>query len=391
VKVREQILELVIDPQLQVVEAVFRGLYDAWAVDKVLCWNALSLGLSLCLLPRKLRRYGARQETQRARWARQLVRKHSNNVKRNAIPQLPSIPITEDIIFLWDSVQRPLCALPFPILMGNPATKRQILQLTDDLMAWTVNENRPAPDDPHGYHTDRPYEWNYFFMKWVSHLAESLSLEEARQHILTPIRNSWSHAPGLTADLLEGYIVYHIGFMEPLPPSAQAAWREICHWVLDSPEIAREVRYDFLTSDIADAVSLIVYTRYGGSLLKAEWPHATLFFDIIEKWVEKIGHNPSAYGHLVTMLNGPGWSFSPEPALEWLNRIVNASSDIQRLWGRDSNGERTAELLMRTWNDAENYLRINASSQQRYVALVDRLVAVGVPLASILQQKLENL
>jgi hypothetical protein len=93
-------------------------------------------------------------------------------------------------------------------------------------------------------------------MKWVSHLAASLPLEEARQHVFIPVRNSWPHAPGLTANLLEGYIVNHIGFMGPLPPDTQAAWREICNWVLDSPEIARKAQYDFLTSDLADAISI---------------------------------------------------------------------------------------------------------------------------------------
>ncbi len=91
------------------------------------------------------------------------------------------------------------------------------------------------------------------------------------------------------------------------------------------------------------------------------------------------------------MLNGPGWVFSPEPALEWLHRIVKATSTVQKLWGKNSNGERTTELLMRMWDNVRNKLHSNTASQQRYAALVDQLVAVGVPLASILQQKLENL
>jgi hypothetical protein len=360
-QVREQVLQLVADSQLQVMGAVFRGLGVAWAVDEVLCWNALSLGLSLCLVPKNLWRYSADRDTQYTQWTRQLVQEYINNVKSDTIPQLPRIPVTEDIVFLWDTVQRPLCALPFSLFMENPATKGQILQLTDDLMTWTVQENTPAPNDPHGYHTNRPFEWNHFFMKWVSSLTESLPLEEARQHVLTPIRLSWPHAPGLTAELLEGYISYHIGFMEPPSPDAQIPWREICNWVLDSPEIAREAHYDFLTNDIADAVSLIVYTGYGVSRLKAEWPHAVLFADINEKWIEKIGHNPSAYSYLITMLNGPGWVFSPEPALEWLHRIVKASSNVQKLLGKNSNGERTAELLMRMWDNVRDNLCNNTS------------------------------
>lgn len=46
---------------------------------------------------------------------------------------------------------------------------------------------------------------------------------------------------------------------------------------------------------------------------------------------------------------------------------------------------------MRMWDNVRDNLRHNQASQQRYATLVDQLVDVGVPLASILQQKLENL
>ena len=392
VAVREEILRLVGSPYLQVVEAVFRGLYEAWAVDEVLCWNALSLGLSLCLMPRRFvpREDSPTRRTEEAEWAEALVRKHVNNLKSHTIPPLPNMLMPKDIIFMWDLVQRPLFALPFPLLTGNLATKEKLLQLTDELVHWTVQENTPAPGDRRGYRTGTPYEWNHFFVDWVARLTQFLSLEEARQHVLMPIRGIWPYAPRLTADLLAGYISYHIGFMEPPTADAQAAWREIGNWVLDSPSLAGEIRYDFLDSKIADAVSLVVFVRFGESYLKDTWPHITLFTDIIEKWVGVIGQNPSAYSYLMTMLNGPGWRFSPEPGLEWITRIVTASSDIPKLWKKNSNGERTASILLRVWNMYEDRLRSTPFLLQRYAALVDQLVAVGVPLASILQQKLES-
>jgi hypothetical protein len=372
---------------------VFRGLYDAWAVNDVLCWNALSLGLSLCLVPRKFVPHGDSpiRDAQEAKWANALLRKYISNLKKNVIPPPPRMLLTEDIIFLWDLAQRPLFALPFPLLAISPLAKEKLLQLVDDLMVWTAEENRPDPDNRRSYHTRAPYEWNDFFADWVSRLTRSLSPEEARQHVLMPIRDTWPFAPSLTADLLAGYISYHIGYMELPKADTQAAWREMCHWILESPEVVREARYDSLSSRIADAISLIVFVRAGKSCLKNTWPHAVLFRDIIEKWIAVVGYNPSAYSYLLTMLDGPGWLFCPEPALEWLTRIVNANADTRKIWKKDSNGERTAELLMRMWNTHEENLRDNLATLQRYAALVDQLVTVGVPLASILQQKLENL
>ena len=79
-----------------------------------------------------------------------------------------------------------------------------------------------------------------------------------------------------------------------------------------------------------DVVQLILFSRYSRSRLIDEWPHAHLFSNIINKWVKVIGHNPDAYGHLVTMLNGLGWRFVPEQALEWLSQCVNPK--INNFW-----------------------------------------------------------
>ena len=177
--------------------------------------------------------------------------------------------------------------------------------------------------------------------------------------------------------------------MEPLRVEAQAGWKEICTWVLDSPEIAKCTSYHFLPNKIEDAVKLIVFVRYHQSRLKDNWPHTLLFFDIIDKWVRVIGHNPEAYSSLITMLKGPGWQFTPEPTLEWLNQC--ASNAVHNLWKEErGNGRRTAELLNRIWNSFERQIRSNKVLLQLYSNLVYRLVEAGIPLASVLRQKLEG-
>jgi hypothetical protein len=241
IEVRKQLLQLVADPQLQVLGAVFRGLYDAWTVDEVLCWNALSLCLSLCILPRKFvpRGYEAGRVGEEARWAAEIIRQHVENLHEDALPDPPRINWSKDVVFLWHSASRALGALPFSILVEQALSKARLLQLTDDLMAWTVEENRPAPDDPYGDRVHRPYEWNLFFLRWAALLARSLPLEETRKRVFAPVQASWPYAPQLTANLLYGYLEYHLAYMEPLTPEAQDGWREICTWVLDSEELAR--------------------------------------------------------------------------------------------------------------------------------------------------------
>ncbi|MBW4558113.1 MAG: hypothetical protein KME59_19695 [Trichormus sp. ATA11-4-KO1] len=392
IEVRQQVLLLLGDEQEEVVKAVFCSLYQAWEVDEILCWNALSLILSLCLIPANIAfgRYVGNFDTnfdEKEKWQKTLIANHLDNLNQNQFPVIPKVPSVKEIIFSQKLATIFLYALPIPELFKNPTAKQIILQLTDDLIAWTVEANT-LEDENRRYHDRPPFEWNYSFFRWASYVMRSLSYEEARQHILNPVRNCWSKAPRITTDLLDGYIEYHIAYLEPLTTEAILGWREICNWVLDSSEIARWANNAYLSNDMSDTVSRILFVQLGKCWFKEEWSHAALFSDIIEKWVKVIGHNPQAFSYLITMLSSSGWQFAPEPTLEWLTQCVNAST--HPLWQERDNSERTAELLQRIWNNFEKQIRDRTATLQRYSDLVYRLVDAGVPLAGLLRQKLEQ-
>ncbi len=125
--------------------------------------------------------------------------------------------------------------------------------------------------------------------------------------------------------------------------------------------------------------------------LTREWPHASLFRDVIDKWVEVIGRNPDAYPSLLKFLRGPGGDFVPDPALEWISRCVPTSNtQKQRFRQAHRNAERTARLLRYMWDHADERIRSQSTMLKRYADLVDQLVGVGIPLASVLQQELEQ-
>ena len=386
-KIRKEILRLVGDPQLQVVEAVFRGLHRAFDHDRVLFWNALSLALSLTVVPRgRGAGWNELSETERNR---ELIETYVGNLKSEYLPTLPTIRTGEKEVFLWDFAWRAIQAIPFAEVTKDPLLRAQLIQLGDDLLAWTIRKNMPLEDSMHR-HEPGPYHWNNAFLGWLSEFAAYLSPEECRHHILDPIRETWPRAPRLTGDLLDGYISFRIGFMEPPSARAQNEWREICNWVLDSRALADLANYDYLESGISDAVSRIVYTAYGHSLLKEDWPPATLFSDITEKWVNVVGGNPDAFNCLIIFLNGPGWQFAPEPALEWLFAVFGPLDDPNRIWHKHSNGESTAEFLQRIVKNFAPQLQQNPGSLRRFSYLIDRLVESGVPLAGLIQTQLEE-
>ncbi|MGF2037347.1 MAG: hypothetical protein RMZ43_018850 [Nostoc sp. CmiVER01] len=398
-EVRQQILQLIseslrrISDAGEVVKAVFGGLQNAWNVDPVLCWNALSLCLSLSVIPGQLY-YGTRVgqfETgfeELKTWEDNVIQNHFDYLAKDEIPEFPRIPTAKNIVFVHDKTKYGLYALPLTELCRDSNTKDKLIQLCDDLIARTIVDNLPVEDK--GYsQSHKPYMWNPFIFNWAACLAQSLSVEETRQHILIPLRDNWSQIPELTADLLDGYISHQIAYVEGPTAQALETWKEICNWVLDSPEITRETSYDYLDRDTGEVLQLIIFTQHGSSRIKDDWQHAHLFIDIFDKWVSVAGHNPYAYSHLLTMLNGIGRQFAPEPTLEWLNLCSNIA--VHELWSEQrGNGRRTAELLNRIWNGFEQQIRNDKAILERYSNLVYQLLEAGIPLASILRQKLEG-
>ena len=399
VEVRQQILQLISESLRrfshagEVVKAVFSGLKKAWNVDPVLCWNALSLCLSLSVIPGRLyygTRVGQYQTSYKELeiWEDNVIQSHFDYLAKEEIPQLPRIPTARNIAFLDEQAKYALDALPLTELCRDSDTKDKLLQLCDDLVARTIADNLPVKDKSFS-HRKRPLTWNQFIFNWAACLALSLNTEEIRQHILIPLRNNYSQVPELTTDLLDGYICHQIAYPEGPSQKALETWKEICDWVLNSSEIADLASREYLCHDTGEILQLIIFNRYGSSYIKEDWQHTHLFRDIFDKWVTVVGHNPDAYTHLLTMLNGLGWQFAPEPTLEWLNRC--ASNAIHNLWDeKRGNGTRTAELLNRIWNNFEQQIRRDKVIRQRYSNLVYQLVKAGIPLASVLQQKLEG-
>ncbi|NET54779.1 MAG: hypothetical protein F6K47_00770 [Symploca sp. SIO2E6] len=399
VEVRQYILQLIsyslrrFSHAGEVVKAVFSGLKNAWNVDPVLCWNALSLCLSLSVIPGRLYYgtpvglYGTSYE-ELENWEDNVIHNHFDYLAKKEVPQLPKITTARNIAFLDEQAKYALYALPLTELCRDSDTKDKLLQLCDDLVARTIADNLPVNDKPFS-HRQRLLTWNQFIFNWAACLALSLNTEEIRKHILIPVRNNWSQVPELTTDLLDGYICHQIAYAEGPSQKALETWKEICNWVLNSPEILDIASREYLFHDTEEILQLIIFNRYGHSYIKENWQHIRLFIDIFDKWVTVVGHNPDAYTHLLIMLNGLGWQFAPEPTLEWLNRC--ASNAVHNIWNeKRGNGTQTAELLSRIWKNFELHIRGNGSSLKRYSNLVYRLIEAGIPLASVLQQKLEG-
>lgn len=400
IEVRKQVLELIGEGRLQVVEGVFKGLYGAWHVEPILCWNALGLALHLSMRRRPPDRDWSDPdwtapdeeeiERQKKEFVSHLISEHLKNVEQGDVPELPKILRDDEIDFLWDTAAHAIKELPLSQLCTDPTSKARLLQLYDELMEWTIARSTPDQEAPYHSYRHVLYEWNHFIFDSVTVLSQSLNFQEVQHHLLDPVRTCWSQIPGLTADLQGGYVHNRLALLAPLNEDTLAGWREICNWILDSEEVISPEGSRRARDGVDEALSLIVFVRHGGVLLTDKWKHAPLFSDVISKWVSLVGRRPRQFSHLLTMLTQFWSSFPFGLVIEWLSQCLNTASDVDKLLKEHGNGEQTAALLQQLWHREHNNIRSDEASLEKYSALVDQLVMAGVPLASVLQQHLEQ-
>jgi hypothetical protein len=226
------------------------------------------------------------------------------------------------------------------------------------------------------------------FLQRVCADARSFTLAETRRHLIAPVQNSWPRASNLLADLQEQFIYKHLAFLAPLAEDSVTLWRELGEWLLERPEVADT--YGRRRGAISESLSLIIFVRNGRPLLTGEWRHAHLFNDLIGSWVDAVGHEPLYYNHLLTMLESLGNSLPGPTIIAWLNSCVGRASKSDAMWEEFNNGVRTAAILQQVSNASEQQIQADEIVLHEYSFLIDRLVIAGVPLASVLQQRLEN-
>jgi hypothetical protein len=392
-EVRDNILDLIAseDPRIDmsVTEAVFQGLRLAWPSDEVLGWNALALGLSLCVPPmaRVDALFVREGDSSDDNAGNAVALPYKENLQQDVMPSFPQI---DEDVYPFDCVLAPkvLAHLPLATLLADPVSKSKMLSLLDNLVAWTIKRNEHARNERY---SGAPFQWNHFFLYWMTTFAPSLTFEEIDRHVLTPVLANLAASPDLTRDLMEGYILNPLMSSDPLLADVLEGWERICATVFENKIIAGQASSIAGNDEIIAILGLVVFVRFGRSIFNNAWPHASRFTSIIDTWVGRFGSVPRVYADLVLMLAEPGWPFfMPEPALEWLSRCLSRSTNAPELWHTNQNGDSTAQIMQRMWTSHADRISDNAGSLRRFSEIVDSLVNAGVRLAVDLQHTLEG-
>ena len=116
-------------------------------------------------------------------------------------------------------------------------------------------------------------------------------------------------------------------------------------------------------------------------VIEPGWPHLTLFRDIVERVVTKLGVNSTIFIGVTALFAGGGRDFFPEPGLSWLEAIVSARKSNVEFW--QQHGEDTVEILKALISKP-----LTEPERLKVIRIADALVDSGVRGAGFLQQEL---
>jgi hypothetical protein len=392
---RTRLVQLAATEDNKRAESVIVALSPLWHAEPTFAWNTLNILLSMAVRPRP--RWPDEEGAQEHEEAvNTILSSHVPWLDQDEMAPLPSLrpepnpsePPRKKSTFNERLIFAILSPLPLGDIASDAAGKARLLRLTDDLTACTMERNRPRP----GERLDRAglVYWNYFYARWLARLSGSLTQSEWRQHALGPLREAWPDSPQVMADALDG-LISTIHFYEEPAPEAVARWKELAAVVLDGLEGVpdRELEWQ-VDTDRSEVASLLVFVRSGACRLKADWPHAALFRDVIERYAQTLGRTTRGYSALLLLLEGPGWCFVPEAALDWAWKCLENQDDPRAFLSNQSLGQRTAMWLARVWSEHSQTVLALPAARANYTALVEALVQAGVPLVGQLQSQLEE-
>lgn len=410
---RQAILELVCHPLLKVMEALYRGLAECWDQDPLLCWQAFALGMHLSVEPwailnqRRGRLMLARPEGE-AQWVLGTFAEIEADWEAGRYSRLPIVPPQwvpdangatrprrdrddppyqrSEVAFRWDIAPVVLALQPLAALLGIPSRRDSVMDLVSDLLAWTILDQCP----PFEEHEGPAYEWGQKYLGWCARLTEYLSLTETDRIILDPLRKVSGERNGghLLEHLIWGFIRHRLAQDKVPDASTLEVWRLLCDMLFLKAKKRGEKQDCCLADGYDGCVPLAIFTYGGHCFFDHPWPVLDAVKPIITSWVEEFAESSDGFSYLIVFLSKAGRGLLPDPALGWLQRVVEARGQDARFWRTNDNGSRTAALLERLLDDLGTETTYRSDLVQQVITITDVLISAGVRQASQMQKRL---
>lgn len=163
----------------------------------------------------------------------------------------------------------------------------------------------------------------------------------------------------------------------------------ITDWIFESPEWDHDPDQEHLDREFVSCAICVLFCAAPDFSplicgIDRGWPQLSKFSQLLEHAIKEFGPDRTFYLAVTTFLNSGGFDFLPQPALPWLEKIVQKRKADQVFW--KTNGDETVELLRQLINEKGTSLSVE--DRKKIILISDILTDNGVRGAGFLHQEL---
>lgn len=403
------LLNLAVDAMEAVEAAVYESAALYAEIDPAFTYLLLELAVRRCL-----RQDGDFPDHYSVAWSEWEARRELEELERSEralasplMPSLPKIPLPwvkdhtgkskegyarSTLNFDYRRAEKSLLHLPIRPLLADPALKRELIGLTQDLIAYTGQQILPPfAKSTRDHRSNKPFEWIYSFSAWCGRLMAALDDEGSASTLLDQIIALPNEAPShVLQHAMRAFMLDALLKPPDVEPHHRKVWDKMTTWVFDSPQAERAAANNHIDREFQACAFTTMFCaaiEFTGVLCGAErgWANIKQFEGIITTAVMRFGTHETLFLGVVKLLQAGGMAFFPEPALGWLRSIALARRSDQAFW--DSNGDGMVEILRSAISNDPDLVRSHSAT---IMFVADVLVDSGVRGAGFLQQELSK-
>jgi hypothetical protein len=339
-----------------------------------------------------------------------LLDRAESSLSSQQTPSLPAIPLPwaklanpskrdlgemkgyarNDVVFLYDLAGKVIPELCLESILNDLGRRAHFLAVVDGLLEYTFQEIVPPfAASKREYHGHTPFQWVYEFSAWCGKLMVHLTPSEAKGILARIWAKDTKTALLMIQSVMRLFMIRGFLMSTEVSDERIALWAEMVAWLFRCPEWVYNAERDHLDREFTYAAFTALFCvapDFSPLICGIDpgWPHLDRFRSIIHHAICDFGRNPTLYLAVTTFLKRGGFDLMPEPALAWLQSIVEHRKQDQEFW--QSNGENTVELLNQLISQKAGEL---TNEHRKAVKLIaDILIDNGVRGAGFLQQEL---
>ena len=267
--------------------------------------------------------------------------------------------------------------IPF---LENNRTAKHMIKLFEKLLVFTINSYRVFQKD-YGYNEWAAHEWNLLFFTVFCEIL--LKHRDPRTTFLEIIFQEWEKAPAMMEDLLRQLL--HVGSDPNLSDDLVEIWKIMFDRILES-DYTKKFPYERSADYRKNILGLLIFSDPTGIITwkKQEWKHLEKMIPYIHQWCERFGSRADYFPSLIRFLKTVGINLVPNYGISWLYNCIQSNRKLI-----DQNNTRSLSALL--WDSWEKFAVIisdDRESLQKFVWLVDVLIANGDRLAKDLKNRI---